>query len=131
MSTKLLIIDDDFLLSKTLKTILEPEAFEVFVANSGPAGIQAVRQWKPDVILLDLMMPELDGWQVCRAIREFSQTPILVLSAVINPTMVTRALDEGADDYLVKPAPTGVLVSRLNRLARYARAGQPDEDGRT
>lgn len=129
MPTKLLIIDDDFLLSETLKTALESEAFEVFVANTGPAGIEAAREWAPDVILLDLMMPDMDGWQVCRAIREFSQTPVLVLSAVINPTMVARALDEGANDYLVKPAPTGVLASRLNRLARYARANRQESSG--
>lgn len=122
MATKLLVIDDDLILSDTLKTILEPQGFDVQVANSGVEGIQAVRDWNPDVILLDLMMPEMDGWQVCRSIREFSQTPVLVLSAVINPEMVARALDEGANDYMVKPAPTGVLASRLKRLARYARA---------
>ena len=68
-------------------------------------------------------MPGMDGWQVCRAIREFSQTPILIMSAVINPERVAKALDAGADDYLVKPSPTGVLASRLMRLARFARAG--------
>lgn len=118
----MLIIEDDAILAHTLQTILSPEGFKVEVASSGPEGIEAVRKFLPEVILLDLMMPGMDGWQVCRAIREFTQTPILIMSAVINPDRVAKALDAGADDYLVKPSPTGVLASRLMRLARFARA---------
>jgi DNA-binding response OmpR family regulator len=127
---KLLIIEDDRDLADTLKTILEPENFEVFIATSGQAGIEATRQLQPDVILLDLMMPEIDGWEACRTIRTFSQIPILVLSAVINPELVTKALDDGADDYLVKPAPNAVLASRLKRLARLARANPKDGESK-
>jgi DNA-binding response OmpR family regulator len=119
---KLLIIDDDPALTQTLERFLELKNFEVKVANSGSAGIEAARQWNPDVISLDLMMPGVDGWQVCAAIRKFSQAPILIYSAVINPDMVERALDEGANDYLVKPTPPGVVASRLQRLARLRRA---------
>ena len=122
MSKKLLIIDDDPNLTKTLKQFFELKKFEVRVANSGSVGIEAARQWNPDVISLDLMMPGIDGWQVCAAIRKFSQAPILIYSAVINPESVERALDEGANDYLVKPTPPGVVASRLQRLARYSRS---------
>ena len=122
MLIKLLIIEDDRELAGTLKTTLETENFEVFVVNSGRKGVEATHQFGPDVILLELMMPEMDGWQVCRKIRTFSQTPILVFSPVINPELVDQALDDGADDYLVKPAPYAVLASRLKRLARLAQA---------
>jgi len=68
------------------------------------------------------MMPGMDGWQVCTEIRKFSTVPILIMSAVIDSTLVMRALDIGADDYLVKPIPVGVLVARLKRLVRQARS---------
>lgn len=127
VSTKVLIVDDDPTLTETFQRFLELKKFEVRVANSGTAGIELARQWSPDVISLDLMMPGVDGWQVCAAIREFSRAPILIYSAVINPELVERALDEGANDYLVKPTPSGVVASRLQRLARYSRANSLDE----
>lgn len=127
MLTKLLIIDDDPILTNTLKSYLELKKFEVVVANAGSAGVESARHFNPDVVLLDLMMPGIDGWQVCAAIRKFSQSPILIYSAVVNPEMVARALDEGADDYLVKPTPPGVVASRLQRLARYARTRSKDD----
>jgi len=127
VSTKLLIVDDDPMLTGTLKRYLELKKFEVMVANSGSAGIEIARRWSPDVISLDLMMPGVDGWQVCAAIRQFSRAPILIYSAVVNPDLVERALDEGANDYLVKPTPPGVVASRLQRLARYSRANSVDD----
>ena len=127
MLTKLLIIDDDRNLTKMLERFLEHKKFKVRVANSGSVGIEAARQWNPDVISLDLMMPGIDGWQVCAAIRKFSQAPILIYSAVINPDLVERALDKGANDYLVKPTPPGVVALRLQRLARYSRADAVDD----
>lgn len=127
MTTKLLIIDDDRNLTALLKEYLELKKFEVLVVNSGAAGIEAARQMNPEVILLDLMMPGIDGWQVCAAIRVFSQCPILIFSGVVNPEMITRALDVGADDYLVKPVPPGVVAARLQRLARLVRAHSPDD----
>ena len=131
VSTKLLIVDDDPTLTETLQRFLELKKFAVRVANSGSAGIELARRWSPDVISLDLMMPGIDGWQVCAAIREFSRAPILIYSAVINPELVERALDEGANDYLVKPTPPGVVASRLQRLARFSRANSVDEPPQT
>ncbi len=117
--TKILLIEDDPTTITVLTTILErEETFELTVENSGDKALEAVRRVEPDVILLDLMMPGLSGWQVCRAIRAFSQTPILILSAVIDPERVMQALDAGANDYLVKPPPIGVLISRLKDLAQ-------------
>jgi DNA-binding response OmpR family regulator len=76
------------------------------------------RKESPDVIILDLMMPGMDGWQVCKQIRSFSTVPIVVFSALDSPGIVASALDAGADDYLVKPVPSGVLISHLNTLTR-------------
>jgi len=77
-----------------------------------------VRKTVPDIIILDLLMPELDGWQTCKRIREFTQTPILILSALDNPGLVANALDAGADDYLVKPVSSNMLNVHLKNLTR-------------
>ena len=102
MVSSVLVIDNDVAMSEILKAILEPKAFEVFTAHEVKAGIADVR----------------------RDIRTFSKIPILVLSAVNNPDAVARALDEGADDYLIKPVPSGVLIAHLKNLIRRSRAEQ-------
>jgi DNA-binding response OmpR family regulator len=119
--TKVLVIDDDIFLTNFLKDSLSRSSFEVFVANVGTEGIKIIHQVQPDVVVLDLMMPGMNGWEVCQAIRAFSPVPILVLSAVIDHELVMQALDNGADDYIVKPVATNVLVSRLRRLTQQAR----------
>jgi len=126
--TRVLVIDDDDAMTDMIKHILEPNFFDVMVANSGPEGINKTRQLNPEVVILDLLMPDMDGWQVCKAIREFSQMPILVISAISKPGMVAKALDEGADDYLLKPVTSNVLVANVRRLARRARAEQEAND---
>ena len=90
MATKLLIIDDNPGITDMLELILPPEGFDVTTTNNGPDGIEATKRLEPDVILLDLMMPGVDGWQVCREIRSFSQLPILILSAVVDSDEVAR-----------------------------------------
>lgn len=120
--TKVLVIDDDQAMRDTLKLILEPQSFEVHEARSGPEGVEITSFLKPDIVILDLMTPDMDGWQVTKAIRSFSNVPILILSAVNKPEMVAKALDEGADEFLIKPMPSAVLTAHLKRLARRARA---------
>lgn len=117
----MLVIDDDPFLTNFLKDSLSRSSFEVFVSNSGTEGIKIIHQVQPDVVVLDLMMPGMSGWEVCKAIRMFSQVPILILSAVVDHELVMQALDNGADDYIVKPVATNVLVSRLRRLTQQAR----------
>ncbi len=124
LPTKVLVIDDDDATTEMFKLILEPKQFEVHVVNTGPEGVAAAQRLSPDVIVLDLLMPEMNGTEVCREIRAFSQAPILVLSAVSKPGMVAQALDEGADDYLLKPITSSVLIARLKRLVWRARAEQ-------
>jgi DNA-binding response OmpR family regulator len=122
VQTRVLVVDDDIEMTDLLKIVLEPNSFEVVTANSGADGIDLARRLSPDVMVLDLHMPEIDGWEVCKAIRQFSQVPILVLSAVSKPGMVARALDAGADDYLSKPMTSSVLIAHIKKLARRARA---------
>jgi two-component system KDP operon response regulator KdpE len=116
--TKVLVIDDNPATTELLTLLLKPHGFEVLAAHSGGEGIRLTKEQTPDIIILDLMMPGMDGWQVCGQLRTFSQIPILVLSALDNPGNVAAALDAGADDYLVKPASSGLLIARINMLTR-------------
>jgi DNA-binding response OmpR family regulator len=121
MPIKVLAIDDDPAMTELLTLLLKPRGFEVITANTGEDGLEMVKKDKPEVVILDLMMPGMDGWKVCAAIRGFSQVPILILSALDSPGMVASGLDAGADDYLIKPVPSGVLTAHLNNLARRNR----------
>jgi two-component system KDP operon response regulator KdpE len=127
--TRVLVIDDDEAMIAMLKLVLESNSFEVLEARSGTEGIETARQQNPEVIILDLMLPEMYGWQVCKSIRTFSQVPIIVLSAMSKPDIVARALDEGADDYLLKPMPSSVLIAHLKSLVRRARAEKNSLNG--
>lgn len=120
MPLKVLAIDDDPAMTELLTLLLKRRGFEVFTANTGEDGIRMIRAIMPDVVILDLMMPDVDGWQVCARMREFSSAPILILSALDNPGMVASALDAGADDYLIKPVPSSVLIAHLQNLTRRA-----------
>lgn len=126
--TNVLIIDGDASMTEMLRLILEPNDFNIFAENSGPAGIEAARRLDPDIIILDLLMQGMDGWDICHKIREFSNVPILVLSAVNKPGYVARALDNGADDYLLKPMPSNVLIAHLKKLTRRAKAERSGAD---
>jgi len=118
---KILVIDDDPAMTELLALILAPIQATILTANAGALGLALAQEHTPDIVLLDLMMPEMDGWEVCKAIREFSNLPILILSALDNPGMVAAALDAGADDYLIKPVPSGVLIAHINNLLRRSR----------
>jgi DNA-binding response OmpR family regulator len=118
LDLKVLAIDDDPAMTELLTLLLKTHGFIVMTANTGEDGITMTHRDSPDVIILDLMMPGLDGWQVCNQIRAFSTVPILILSALDAPGKVASALDAGADDYLVKPVPSGVLIAHLNKLTR-------------
>jgi DNA-binding response OmpR family regulator len=120
MTFKVLIIDDDPAMTELLTLLLKTRGLDASMANSGEDGVKLIREISPDVVILDLMMPGMDGWQVCTEVRTFSDVPILILSALDSPGMVASALDAGADDYLVKPVPSGVLIAHLNTLTRRA-----------
>jgi len=118
MTIRVLTIDDDNAITELLEMLLRTHGYEVLTANNGDEGVKSIRENKPDIVLLDLMMPGTDGWQVCRQVRLFSNVPILILSALDDPSMIASALDAGADDYLVKPISSNILVAHVNRLIR-------------
>jgi len=128
MPKTVLTIDDDTAITELLAMLLRTHGFEVVTANNGEEGITAIKDTKPHVVVLDLMMPGMDGWQVCKHVRTFSNVPIVILSALDDPAMIASALDAGADDYLVKPVSSSILVAHLNRLIR--RTGNIEAPGR-
>jgi two-component system KDP operon response regulator KdpE len=118
MAIRVLLIDDDPDFSLMLRTLLRGKDFQLRAVFDGEEGIQACKQEPPDVVICDLLMPNMDGWEVCRRIRQFSDVPIMILSALGAPASVARALDAGADDYLIKPVRASLLASRLRALVR-------------
>jgi DNA-binding response OmpR family regulator len=116
MPIKILVIDDDSAVTDLLTLLLRSQGFEVSATTNSAEGLGMIREQSPDVVVLDLMMPEMDGWQICKAVREFSQVPIIILSALNDPSMIASVLDAGADDYLTKPTPSRVLIAHINRL---------------
>jgi DNA-binding response OmpR family regulator len=117
---KVLVIDDDPGMTELLCLLLKPATSEVYIANTGQDGLALMQAYSPDIIVLDLMMPEMDGYEVCQSIRSNSKVPILILSALDMPGMVSKALDAGADDYLIKPVTSSILIAHLNNLLRRA-----------
>ena len=118
MPKTVLTIDDDTAITELLAMLLRTHGYEVKTANNGEEGVEAIKKLNPHVVILDLMMPGMDGWQVCKNVRAFSDVPIVILSALDDPAMIASALDAGADDYLVKPVSSSILVAHLNRLIR-------------
>jgi len=118
MHTKILVIDDDLAITELMNLLLKTHGFEVITANTGAEGIRLVEEKRPNVVLLDLMMPDMDGWQVSKALRAFSNVPILILSAINDPGIVASVLDTGADDFLVKPVSSSVLVAHIRKIVR-------------
>lgn len=115
---KILVIDDDPAMTDLIRLMLEPTEARVIMAHAGEYGIQKVKETNPDIVLLDLVMSGMDGWQVCEEIRSFSRVPIMILSVLDNPGLVARALDMGADDYLIKPVKSATLIAHINNLTR-------------
>jgi len=122
MTIKILAVNDDPAMAELLTFLLQSYNFEIKTASSASEGIQLIQQLRPNIILLDLMMADINGWDTCRKIRGFSNIPILVLSAINNPEIVARALDAGADDYLIKPISSSLLVAHIKNLARRSTA---------
>src|SRR4030067_1677329 len=127
MAIEVLLIDDDPVLSVMLRMLLRGQDFQIQALLTGEGASRAGQSSPPDVVMLDLLMPGMDGWEVCKRIRDFSDVPILILSALGSPGSVARALDAGADDYLIKPVHASLLSSRLRTLVRR-RALKPAEE---
>jgi DNA-binding response OmpR family regulator len=120
---KILVVDDDQNICELLRLYIEKEGFEVSIANDGRKALQLFDEQEPDLIMLDIMLPELDGWQVCREIRKKSQCPIIMLTAKGEVFDKVLGLELGADDYVVKPFETKEVVARIKAvLRRYGKA---------
>jgi two-component system, OmpR family, response regulator VicR len=120
---RILIIDDDSASTDLLKLLLASFPAEVVSTNFPRDGIELARKLKPDLILLDLWMPELNGLDVCKAIRRTSSVPILILSALDTPETIAGVLDAGADDYLVKPVTRNILHAYIKKFSRAIQTG--------
>jgi len=123
MPLTFLIVDDDSAVTEMLSLLFKTQGFDTLTANSGEEGILLAREKKPDLIVLDMMMPEVDGWAVCKEVRSFSSVPIIVLSALNDPSVIASILDAGADDYLTKPAPSRLLLAHIKKLVRRSATG--------
>jgi len=115
---RILVVDDELAIRRFLHTVLSSEEFSLHEAENGHAGLAAAAAFRPDVILLDLGLPDLDGVEVIKRIREWSQVPIIVLSVRDREDDKVGALDAGADDYLTKPFGVGELLARLRAALR-------------
>lgn len=120
----ILLIDDERKLTDPLRSSFERGGYQVTVANDGHAGLSLALVEKPDVVVLDVMMPGLDGWQVCQAIRAHSTMPIIMLTALDDSTDRIKGLELGADDYLVKPFGYKELEAHVRAMLRRVRLDQ-------
>jgi two-component system KDP operon response regulator KdpE len=117
-NNRILIIDDEISILKYLGSYLRREGFEVITANNGKEGLILTEQANPLLIILDISMPELDGFEVCRRLREWTAVPIIMLSAIDNETDKVKCLNLGADDYITKPFGIYELLARINAVLR-------------
>jgi two-component system KDP operon response regulator KdpE len=120
MSTTILLVDDDVLLCNTFHMVLTDMGFSVEMAHTGVDGLKLAYSLQPDVILLDVMMPEMDGWEACRRFKEMCDVPIIMLTAVDSQDNVIKGLDLGADDYIIKTVTSEELGARIRAVLRRA-----------
>ena len=122
---KILVVDDDSNIAELLRLYLEKEGYEVFTANNGGDAVKVYKEKDPDLMLLDIMLPVLDGWQVCREIRKFSEKPIIMITAKGETFDKVLGFELGADDYIVKPFEPKEVMARVKAVLR--RTGSADK----
>ena len=124
---KILIADDDSNICELIRLYLEKAGFKALIANDGQKAVELALNETPDLILLDVMMPKLDGWQVCREVRKKSQVPIIMLTAKDEVFDKVLGLELGADDYMTKPFDTKELLARVKAVLRRVKPDEPEE----
>ncbi len=128
MATKVLIVEDDKNIADLLRIYLEKEQMECKIAGDGLAGLEEFHQFQPDLVLLDIMLPGMDGWSVCKKIRETSKIPIIMLTAKGQLEDKVSGLEMGADDYITKPFEMKEVLARIHAvLRRFGNDDQPAE----
>lgn len=130
MSDTLLIIEDDLAFCELLRFILTKQGFQIEAAHSALTGLQRAYALQPDAVILDIMLPDLDGWQTCARLRERSDVPIIMLTALGAVENVVKGLNLGADAYLVKPVTADELSTRIRTVLRRATHSNTDEGSR-
>ena len=118
MDKKILVIDDDTNICEMLKIYMENEGYEVKTANDGAEGVNSFKMYEPDIVLLDIMLPKKDGWQVCREIREIAPKPVIMITAKGDVFDKVLGLELGADDFVVKPFDMKELSARVKAVLR-------------
>lgn len=126
MSHKILVVDDDFNICELLKLYLENDGYTVITANDGKAAVDAFEAKSPDLVLLDIMLPKMDGWQVCREIRKTSSAPIIMLTAKGETFDKVLGLELGADDYVTKPFEAKEVMARVKAVLRRIKGDGDD-----
>jgi len=116
MSTKILIVDDDPNICELLRLYFENEGYEVKTASDGAEGVSYFKMYEPDLVLLDIMLPKKDGWQVCREIREISSKPVIMVTAKTGTDDIKEGYAAGADEYITKPFDASILKIRVDNL---------------
>jgi two-component system, OmpR family, KDP operon response regulator KdpE len=123
----ILFVDDEPQITRVLRTTFTARGYDIRVANDGEMALEIMKDWVPDLIVTDLMMPNLDGIELCRRVRQTSQVPIIVLSVRGQERSKIDALDAGADDYVIKPFGTGELEARVRAVLRRSPKNTPRE----
>ena len=127
LKTSVLLIEDDDRLAQLIGEYLNSYEFSVTIVRRGDTAVAAVREHKPALVILDLMLPNMDGMEVCRRIRSFSRVPVLILTARVDVFDQIAGLETGADDYVIKPIEPRVLVARARALLRRAQPAETVE----
>ena len=127
MSSRILVVDDDVALAEMIGIVLQNEGYDVFFCADGSAALAQFQEHNPDLVLLDVMLPGMDGFDVCRAIRRVSDAPIVMLTARSDTSDVVTGLEAGADDYVPKPFNPKELVARVRARLRGREDSQADE----
>ncbi len=121
MDAKVLLIDDDDSLTRLEEMVLREAGYRVQSARNGIEGLRRLYEWRPDLVILDVMMPKMDGWETCRRIREVSDVPVIMLTAKAGEPNELQGLEGGADLYMAKPFQMSLLLARIRALLRRSR----------
>ncbi len=125
--SRILVVDDEAHIRELLSLYLRQEGYEVEEAQDGPAALELVRRSPPDLVILDIMLPGMDGWEVCRRLREISAVPVIMLTARDDEEDSIRGLDLGADDYVTKPFSPRQLLARVRAVLRRAGSANAED----
>jgi two-component system KDP operon response regulator KdpE len=126
---RILVVDDEPQITRVLRTTLTAQGYDLRVANDGETALEIMKDWTPDLVITDLVMPQMDGLELCRRVRAKAEMPIIVLSVRGEERTKVRALDAGADDYVIKPFGMSELLARVRANLRRTAVDEPEDAG--